>query len=49
MPNISGTFQAQQGEVAMVANLADPGYALELSSPVPYVGFVSIIAWHTIF
>ncbi|KAJ4723904.1 Outer envelope pore protein 37, chloroplastic [Melia azedarach] len=31
--------KAQQGEVAMVANLADPGYALELSSPVPYVGF----------
>ncbi|KAF5733565.1 outer envelope pore protein 37 chloroplastic [Tripterygium wilfordii] len=30
--------KANQGEVAMVANLADPGYALELSSPVPYIG-----------
>uniref|UniRef100_A0A2P2LE77 Uncharacterized protein n=1 Tax=Rhizophora mucronata TaxID=61149 RepID=A0A2P2LE77_RHIMU len=27
-----------QGEVAMVAKLADPGYALELSSPVPTIG-----------
>ncbi|KAG2309602.1 hypothetical protein Bca52824_029350 [Brassica carinata] len=26
---------AQQGEVAMEANLAEPGYSLELSSPVP--------------
>ncbi|EOY06993.1 hypothetical protein QQP08_017281 [Theobroma cacao] len=31
-------LKAQQSEVTMVANLADPGYALELSSPVPYVG-----------
>lgn len=31
--------KAQQGEVAVVANLGDPGYALELSSPVPYVGY----------
>ncbi|CAN6681501.1 unnamed protein product [Malus baccata var. baccata] len=31
-------LQAQEGEAAVVAKLADPGYALELSSPVPYVG-----------
>lgn len=31
--------KAQQGEVGVVANLGDPGYALELSSPVPYVGY----------
>ncbi|XLU43012.1 hypothetical protein S245_037826 [Arachis hypogaea] len=30
--------KAQQGEVTMLANLADPGYALELSTPVPSVG-----------
>ncbi|KAG6767719.1 hypothetical protein POTOM_028934 [Populus tomentosa] len=30
--------KAQQGEVAMVADLGDPGYALEISSPVPTVG-----------
>ncbi|KAK7363936.1 hypothetical protein VNO77_06101 [Canavalia gladiata] len=30
--------KAQQGEVTMVANVADPGYALELSTPVPSVG-----------
>ncbi|KAK2641613.1 hypothetical protein Ddye_023376 [Dipteronia dyeriana] len=30
--------KAQQGEVAVVADLADPGFALELSSPVPYAG-----------
>ncbi|EEF33293.1 conserved hypothetical protein [Ricinus communis] len=30
--------KAKQGEVAMVAKLADPGYALELSSPVPTIG-----------
>ncbi|XVF12716.1 hypothetical protein REPUB_Repub08aG0143400 [Reevesia pubescens] len=30
--------KAQQGEVAMIANLAAPGYAVEVSSPVPYVG-----------
>ncbi|XP_059448793.1 outer envelope pore protein 37, chloroplastic [Corylus avellana] len=30
--------KAQQGELSMVANLADPGYALELSSLVPSVG-----------
>ncbi|KAK8503863.1 hypothetical protein V6N13_021644 [Hibiscus sabdariffa] len=30
--------KAKQGEVSMIANLADPGYAVELSSPVPYVG-----------
>jgi len=27
--------KAQQGEVAMEANLTEPGYSLELSSPVP--------------
>lgn len=27
----------------MVAKLADPGYALELSSPVPTIGLVSMI------
>ncbi|KAM1201095.1 hypothetical protein EV1_017172 [Malus domestica] len=31
-------LQAQEGEATVVAKLADPGYALELSSPVPYVG-----------
>ncbi|KDP29555.1 hypothetical protein JCGZ_19268 [Jatropha curcas] len=30
--------KAQQGELAMVAKLADPGYALELSTPVPTIG-----------
>ncbi|CAI0384858.1 unnamed protein product [Linum tenue] len=30
--------KAEQGEVAVVAKLAEPGYALELSSPVPAVG-----------
>lgn len=30
--------KAQQGEVTMVADLADPGYALELSTAVPTVG-----------
>ncbi|KAJ1400421.1 hypothetical protein SESBI_29628 [Sesbania bispinosa] len=30
--------KAQQGEVTMVANVADPGYALELSTAVPSVG-----------
>ncbi|GAV67151.1 hypothetical protein CFOL_v3_10660 [Cephalotus follicularis] len=30
--------KAQQGEVAVVANLAKPGYALELSTAVPSVG-----------
>ncbi|GMY33033.1 outer envelope pore protein 37, chloroplastic-like [Fagus crenata] len=30
--------KAQQGELSVVANLADPGYALELSSPVPSIG-----------
>ncbi|KAF5466157.1 hypothetical protein F2P56_016109 [Juglans regia] len=29
--------KAQQGELSMVANLADPGYALELSSLIPVV------------
>lgn len=37
------SVKAQQGEVTMVANLSDPGYALELSTPVPSVGFVCII------
>ncbi|XP_044465781.1 outer envelope pore protein 37, chloroplastic-like [Mangifera indica] len=36
--NVSHDVKAQQGEVAVVADLADPGYALQLSSPVPYVG-----------
>nr|XP_019703724.1 outer envelope pore protein 37, chloroplastic-like [Elaeis guineensis] len=31
-------IQEQQGEVAMVARLADPSYKLELSSSVPSVG-----------
>lgn len=31
----------------MVAKVAEPGYAFELSSPVPSVGFVSTI-YHTI-
>ncbi|KAB1218183.1 Outer envelope pore protein 37, chloroplastic [Morella rubra] len=30
--------KAQQGQLSMLANLADPGYALELSSSVPSVG-----------
>ncbi|XP_056172787.1 outer envelope pore protein 37, chloroplastic-like [Syzygium oleosum] len=30
--------KAQEGEVSLVADLAEPGYALELSSPVPTVG-----------
>lgn len=30
--------KSKQGEVAVAANLGDPGYAVELSSPVPYVG-----------
>ncbi|KAF9663087.1 hypothetical protein SADUNF_Sadunf17G0002100 [Salix dunnii] len=34
----SHDVKAQQGEVAMVADLGDPGYALEISSPVPAVG-----------
>ncbi|KAJ0093782.1 hypothetical protein Patl1_27018 [Pistacia atlantica] len=36
--NAAHDVKAQQGEVAVVADLADPGYALQLSSPVPYVG-----------
>ncbi|XP_010277804.1 PREDICTED: outer envelope pore protein 37, chloroplastic [Nelumbo nucifera] len=31
-------LKAQQGEVAMIASLADPSYKLELSSPVPSIG-----------
>ncbi|XVF51047.1 hypothetical protein PTKIN_Ptkin04bG0152500 [Pterospermum kingtungense] len=31
--------KAQQGEVAMIAKLADPSYAVEVSSPVPYAGW----------
>ncbi|MBA0714302.1 hypothetical protein Golax_013284 [Gossypium laxum] len=30
--------KAKRGEVAMIANVADPGYAVEVSSPVPYIG-----------
>lgn len=30
--------KAQQGEVTMVANIADPGYALQLSTPLPSAG-----------
>ncbi|XP_030528098.1 outer envelope pore protein 37, chloroplastic [Rhodamnia argentea] len=30
--------KAQQGEMSLVADLADPSYALQLSSPVPTVG-----------
>lgn len=37
-------LQAQQGEVAMEANLAEPGYSLELASPVP-LGYVSAISY----
>ncbi|MBA0588957.1 hypothetical protein Gorai_017733 [Gossypium raimondii] len=39
--------KAKRGEVAMVANVADPGYAVEVSSPVPYIvpsSFFSLIA-----
>ncbi|KAL6275076.1 hypothetical protein ACE6H2_025768 [Prunus campanulata] len=32
-------LKAQQGEASVVAKLAEPGYAFELSSPVPSVGF----------
>jgi hypothetical protein len=32
--------KAQQGEVTMVANIADPGYALQLSTPLPSTGLV---------
>jgi len=32
--------KAQQGEVTMVANIADPGYALQLSTPLPSAGLV---------
>lgn len=35
--------QAQQGELSVVAKLAEPGYELELTSAVPSVGLVSII------
>ncbi|KAK9287820.1 hypothetical protein L1049_016262 [Liquidambar formosana] len=31
-------MEAQQGEVAMLADLADPGYKFELSSAVPSIG-----------
>ncbi|XP_010524196.1 PREDICTED: outer envelope pore protein 37, chloroplastic-like [Tarenaya hassleriana] len=31
--------KAQEGEVAMEANLGEPGYSLELSSPVPVTGY----------
>lgn len=34
--------KAQQGEVTMLANLAPPGYSLQLSTPVPSVGLVCI-------
>ncbi|XVE58314.1 hypothetical protein DITRI_Ditri04bG0160500 [Diplodiscus trichospermus] len=30
--------KARQGEVGMLANLSDPSYAVEVTSPVPYVG-----------
>ncbi|PQQ03392.1 la-related protein 6B [Prunus yedoensis var. nudiflora] len=36
---LSGSVDAQQGEASVVAKLAEPGYAFELSSPVPSVGF----------
>jgi hypothetical protein len=32
--------KAQQGEVTMVANVADPGYALQLSTALPSAGLV---------
>lgn len=41
-------LQAQQGEVAMEANLTEPGYSLELSSPVP-IGYVSGHLLHCLF
>lgn len=41
-------LQAQQGEVAMEANLTEPGYSLELSSPVP-IGYVSVHLLHCLF
>ncbi|KAL0551006.1 hypothetical protein IC582_010077 [Cucumis melo] len=31
-------IKGQQGELGVVAKIADPGYALELSSPVPAIG-----------
>ncbi|XP_027920793.1 outer envelope pore protein 37, chloroplastic isoform X1 [Vigna unguiculata] len=34
----SHDVKAQQGEVTMLANLAPPGYSLQLSTPVPSVG-----------
>ncbi|KAF2325606.1 hypothetical protein GH714_031023 [Hevea brasiliensis] len=36
-------LKAKEGEVSMVAKLADPGYALELSTPVPTIGFKALI------
>lgn len=37
--------KAQQGEVTMVANVADPGYALQLSTAVPSAGLVCALFW----
>lgn len=36
--------QAQQGELAAIAKLADPSYAVEVSSPVPDVSLVSFVS-----
>lgn len=37
-------FQAQQGELAVIAKLADPSYAVEVSSPFPDVSKVSFVS-----
>ncbi|KAF4355925.1 hypothetical protein F8388_025928 [Cannabis sativa] len=39
----SHDVKAQEGEISMVTRLAEPNYALELSSPVPTIGLVSNI------
>ncbi|XP_074292063.1 outer envelope pore protein 37, chloroplastic [Silene latifolia] len=36
--NAAHDLKAQQGEVTLVANLSDPGYQVELASPVPSIG-----------
>lgn len=38
----SHDLKAQQGEVTVLANLADPAYSLQLSTPLPSVGLVSL-------
>lgn len=36
--------QEQQGEIAIITNLFNPSYKLEVASPVPSVGLVSLYA-----